>query len=214
VKAETVAARRPDTCASPPATLQVILLAAAFIATFIPPLTSYHVLVYRLYMQLVLVAHVLRLGKTVGAPPLWPFSLPALKHWFAHITATSDSHYLLIAFMYMAQQPFLPFMISPLLLALLRFAAVVQKNVAVAKASLSPLLAQRVRTIACGGGFCSWWPANRSERLWIRVEAGYGMKDERLNRDFSLRVSNTVCSVGGRAGEGVCLSETVTGTRP
>lgn len=127
--------------------LQVILLAAAFVTSFIPPLASYHVLVYRLYMQLVLVAHVLRLAKTVGAPPLWPFSLPALKHWFARTTATSDSHYLLIAFMYMAQQPFLPFMISPLLLASLRFAAVVQKNVPSTKAALSPLLAQRVRAL-------------------------------------------------------------------
>ena len=129
--------------------LQVVLLGLAFIpCTLIPfpSLQRFSTLLYRLFFQAALAGHILRLVRTFGVPPIRPFSLAALKDYFLSLAATSDSHYGMIAFMYMAQRPFHFLMISPFLLASMRFASALQSRVPAAKPLCDKLLTKKVRS--------------------------------------------------------------------
>ena len=131
--------------------MQVLLLTLAVLITTVPGFARYNLPVWRVCMQAIMLAAVLRIYSTVGPPQLRPFSLDKLKQWAAQVFGTTDLHYLMSSMLMIAQRPtplLFPIMISPALLAALRLASFAQKQVPALESVCSPLLQKRVRSCA------------------------------------------------------------------
>ena len=103
--------------------VQVVVLAFFFVLSVTPLLSRRHTLLWRLAMQATILAHAARLYKAVGIPYLWPLSFAEFKVWFKNVSQYSDLHYLLTGFMFLPQRPFMPALVSPVVLAVMREAA-------------------------------------------------------------------------------------------
>lgn len=68
---------------------------------------------FRLFMQVALATHLYKVVVAFKFPPLYPFNFAALKEWLGSVMNSSDSHYAIIAVIFLSQMPFPPVMISP-----------------------------------------------------------------------------------------------------
>lgn len=123
------------------AIIQAAMLAVAFVflLSYVMQNYSVNLITFRIFLQGALTSHVLRLVATVGYPQLWPFKWPEVQQWLARISGTSDAHYASVCFLFAAQQPNLVVLASPSILAALRLAAYVRKNLSSKLPALLPL---------------------------------------------------------------------------